>query len=52
MVLLLNIAFGLLAGWLADYIMGRARVDNPIRVIIAVIVGVIVFAANLAAQIV
>lgn len=52
MILLLNIAFGLLAGWLTDYVLARAGVDNPIRVVVAVIVGIVVFAANLAAQVV
>ena len=52
MILLLNLAFGLLAGWLTDYLLGRAGVDQPIRVIIAVIVGIVVFFANLAAQVV
>lgn len=52
MIFLLNIVFGLLAGWLTDYVLGRAGVDSPIRVIIAVVVGIVVFLANLAAQVV
>lgn len=52
MILLLNIVFGLLAGWLTDYVLGRAGVDAPIRVFAAVVVGLIVFFANLAAQVV
>lgn len=52
MVLLLNIVLGLLAGVLADYLLGRAGVSDPVKLIVAVLVGVVVFLANLAAQVV
>ncbi len=48
---LINVVLGLLAGWLTDYILTRVGVANPIRVGIAVIVGVLVFMANFAVQI-
>lgn len=51
MILLLNIVFGLLFGWLALWVTETAGVPRPISVCVAVIVGVIVFLANLAAQV-
>lgn len=51
MVILLNIVFGLLAGWLTDYVLARIGVDAPVREIVAVVVGIIVFLLNLAAQV-
>lgn len=51
MVLLLNIVFALLFGWLALWIAGEAGAPRPIAVCVAVIVGIVVFLANLASQV-
>lgn len=49
MIFLLNLVFGLLAGWLTDYVLARMGVEAPVRVVVAVIVGIIIFLLNLAA---
>ena len=51
MLFLINVVFGLLAGWLADYLLERVGVQSKPRVIIATMVGLIVFLANLAVKI-
>lgn len=43
---LLNALIALLVGFLADYILARCGVSDPIKVIIAVIIGVLVYIAN------
>lgn len=52
MVILLNIVFGLLAGWLTDYVLVKAGVDAPVRTVVAVIVGIIIYLLNIADQLV
>ena len=51
MVLILNIVFALLGGWLAYYLCLKARIDSVIAVIVGVLVGLVVFSLNLAAQV-
>ncbi len=52
MVFLLNIVFGLLAGYLSRYVMAQMKVTDPVNIILAVIFGIVVFLLNLAAHIV
>lgn len=52
MIFFLNVIFGLLAGYLTDYLLARGRVSVPIRTIVAILVGFIVYFANLAVQVV
>ena len=52
MLLLLNVIFGLLAGWLALYIMRKASAPEPVSWIVAVIVAIVVYGLNIAAQLV
>lgn len=53
MEFLLNVAFGLLAGWFVDWLLEKKMgVDGTVAVIVAVIVGLIVFLSDLAARIV
>lgn len=49
MIFLINLLFALGAGALANYVMAQMGVDNPIRIILAVIIGIVVFMLNLAA---
>lgn len=51
MLVLINLIFALLFGWLALWVAGKARAPEPVAWIIAVIVGLIVFSLNLAAQV-
>lgn len=51
MIILLNIVFALLAGWLTQYVAIRAGAAQPIALILAVIVGIIVYLVNIAGQI-
>lgn len=51
MILLLNIVFALLFGWLALWVTETAGVPRPLSVCVAVVVGIIVFLANLAVQV-
>lgn len=46
MSLLLNLLIAVIAGFVADYILGRCGVGDPIKVLIAVVVAVVVFLAN------
>lgn len=48
---ILNIIFGLIAGFLTDYVLARMGVSDPVKVLVAVLVGVVVFLADLASQI-
>jgi hypothetical protein len=50
MAVLLNIVFGLLAGWLTIWLLEKAGAPQPIAVIIGVIVGILVFLVNLVSQ--
>lgn len=52
MVFILNVLFGLVAGVLTDFVLRRVGVADPAKVLIAVIVGIVVFLANFAAQVV
>lgn len=49
---LLNVLFALLAGWLTMWIATEVHAPRPVAVLCAVIVGVLVFFANLAARVV
>lgn len=48
MEFLLNLILGIVAGFLADFILGRMKVTDPIKVILAVLIGIVVFLADLA----
>lgn len=50
MILLLNLLIAFLAGVLADYILGRSGVADPVKLIVAVIVGILVFLLSPAAH--
>lgn len=52
MIFLLNLLMALIAGFLTDYVLTRAGAKTPLPILIAVLVGVIVFLVNPAAQIV
>lgn len=45
MHLLLSLLVALLAGFLADYVAGRAGLTDPPKIIVAVLVGVVTFLA-------
>lgn len=49
---LINLIIAVLAGLLTDYVLGRCKVVDPIKVIVAVLVGGLVFFMNLAARVV
>ena len=51
MVLILNLIFGILAFLLAEYILGRVKVSDPLKVVLALLVGLVVFLANLGSQV-
>lgn len=51
MHLLLNIVFAILAGVLADWLFARLGLTDPIKVVLAVLVGIVIFFANLAAYV-
>lgn len=51
MRIVLNIIFGLLAGVLADLVMRRMAVADPLKIIIAILIGVVVFIANIGGMI-
>ena len=51
MAFLLNILFGLLAGFGASYVCRRLGVGDPIAFVVGLIVGIIVFLANLAVRV-
>jgi hypothetical protein len=46
MTLLLNLIIAIVAGFIADYILGRVGVADPIKVVLAVLVAIVVFLAN------
>ena len=52
MIFLLNLLFAFLAGMLANYLLATTGVSDPIKIILAIIVGFVVFFANLAAQVI
>lgn len=52
MEFLLNLLFGLLAGVLAYWLLGKCRVTDPAAAVIAVIVGLIVFLADFAKHVI
>lgn len=43
---LLNLLFGVGAWYLTDYLLSRLGVSDPVKVIVAFIVGVLVFVAD------
>lgn len=50
---LLNVVFGLVAGWFVYYILNnKAGVDAPIAVLAGVVIGFVVYFANIAVQVV
>lgn len=52
MFVLLNLAFALLLGWLALWLIEKAGAPNPLAVLVAVIVGILVYTMNLASQVI
>lgn len=50
MHLVLNLLIALIAGFLTDFVLGRAGVPDPLKVVIAVLVALLVFFADLASQ--
>lgn len=48
MILILNFIFAVVGYLLADYLLYKARADQPIRVILAVLAAVAVFICNFA----
>lgn len=52
MVFLLDIVFGILAGFLTLWIAGELRAPRPVAVVLAVLVGFVVFLAGLGARVV
>ena len=51
MTLLLNIVFAVIAYLIADNLFAKAKVEQPIRVILAVLVALLVFFANIAERV-
>lgn len=51
MHLLVNLILAILGGWLAYYVVSKAGADKPVTVIIGVLVGLVVFLADLASEI-
>ena len=51
MYVLLNLAFALLLGWLALWLVEKAEVPKPIAVLVAVIIGILVYMMNLAGEV-
>lgn len=52
MVVLLNLIFAILGGWLTLYLLGRAGAAQPVAVVVAVLVGILVYTLNIAGQVV
>lgn len=48
---LLNVLFGIIAFFLSDYALARIGATDPIKVVGAFIVGIVVYLANFAGQI-
>lgn len=48
---LLDLLIALAAGFGADYVLARLKMTDPLKVVIAVIIGIVVFLANPAALI-
>ncbi len=48
MVFIVNLIFALLAGLLTDYLMRRVGAEPRMSIIVAILVGIVIFIANLA----
>jgi len=52
MILILNVLFGLLAGFLVNWLASRLGADDKVALVLGVIAGIIVFLGNFAVQVV
>lgn len=51
MEFILNVLFAFAAGFGTEWLLGRMSVPDPLKAVLAVIVGIVVFFANFAARV-